>query len=245
LSDDVVPTGPAEGTDDASPVSFTARGFFRGARRALALAPGDFAVGLLFGVLSKQAGLSLTEAVVMSALVNAGASQFVAIGMWASPIPALAIVATTLLVNIRHVLMGLTVRPWLSRLPPSRKYPAAFFLTDESWAMSTVEFQNRPPDGAFLVGVGATLYTSWMVWTVIGSVTGAAIHDPGRWGLDFAFVAVFLALLTSLARGWRDVPSWALAAAAAVAASRLLPGNWYVLIGAGAGCLPAVLRRPR
>ena len=213
-------------------------------RRALVLLPGDFAVGLLFGVLARQAGLSLTETVVMSALVNAGSSQFVAIGMWGTPIPAAAIVATTLLVNIRHVLMGLTIRPWFSRLPGRQEYPAAFFLTDESWAMSTVEFQDGPADGAFLVGVGATLYTSWIITTVIGYITGAAIHDPAKWGLDFAFVAVFLALLTSLARGWGDLLPWALAAAAAISTQRLVPGNWYVLVGAAVGCIPAAVRRP-
>jgi 4-azaleucine resistance transporter AzlC len=228
---------------DPPRVAFTTRGFFRGARRALALSPGDFPVGLLFGVLAKQAGLSLTEAVAMSAFVNAGSSQFVAISMWTTPVPALPIIATTFLVNLRHLLMGLTIRPWFSRLPAYQSYPAAFFLTDESWAMSTVEFKDHPPDGAFLVGVGITLYSGWVIATVIGTMTGAAIHDPARWGLDFAFVAVFLALLTSLATGWEDLPPWALAAAAAIAADRLLPGNWYILIGAAAGCLPAALRR--
>jgi len=231
--------------DERQPVSFTRRGFLRGARRALALSPGDFAVGLLFGVLSNQAGLSLTDAVVMSALVNAGSSQFVAIGMWGASIPAIPIVATTLLVNIRHVLMGLTIRPWFSPLSARHRYLAAFFLTDESWAMSTVEFQEGPADSAYLVGVGTTLYAGWMIATVIGTLTGTAIHDPTRWGLDFAFVAVFLALLTSLAKGWNDVPVWGFAAGAAIAANRLLPGNWYVLLGAAAGSIPAAFRRLR
>jgi 4-azaleucine resistance transporter AzlC len=226
-------------------VAFSLDGFFRGVRRALPLAPGDVAVGLLFGVLSKQAGLSAGEAILMSAVVNAGSSQFVAIGMWRVPIPVIPIVATTLLVNLRHVLMGLTIRPWLSRLPAWQRYPAAFCVTDESWAMSMVEFESGRPDGAFLVGVGATLYVGWVIVTVIGTLTGAVIHDPERWGLDFAFVAVFLALLTSLAKGWGSLPPWALAAGAAIAANRLLPGNWYVLVGAAAGCIPAALRSPR
>jgi 4-azaleucine resistance transporter AzlC len=203
------------------------------------------AVGLLFGVLSKQAGLSLGEAILMSAVVNAGSSQFVAVGMWGAPVPVIPIVATTLLVNLRHVLMGLTIRPWLSRVPAWQRYPAAFVLTDESWAMSMVEFEDGRPDIAFLVGVGATMYAGWLIATVVGRLTGAVIHDPARWGLDFAFVAVFLALLTSLARGWRSVPPWILAGAAAIAANRLLPGNWYVLVGAAAGCVPAALRSPR
>jgi 4-azaleucine resistance transporter AzlC len=202
-------------------------------------------VGTVFGVLAKQAGLSLGEVILMSAVVNAGSSQFVAVGMWGVPIPSIPIVATTLLVNLRHVLMGLTIRPWLSRLPAWQRYPAAFVLTDESWAMSTVEFDSGRPDGAFLIGVGATMYAGWVIATVIGTLTGAAIHDPARWGLDFAYLAVFLALLTSLAKGWQSVPPWALAAAAAITANLLLPGNWYVLVGAAAGCIPAALRSPR
>jgi 4-azaleucine resistance transporter AzlC len=239
------PPGRPHETGDPSCVAFSRQGFLHGARRALALSPGDFAVGLLFGVLSRQAGLSLGETILMSAVVNAGSSQFVAVGMWGAPVPVIPIVATTLLVNIRHVLMGLTIRPWFTRLPARQRYPATFFLTDESWAMSTVEFRDGRPDGGFLVGVGVTLYAGWMIATVIGTLTGAAIHDPARWGLDFAFVAVFLALLTSLSEGWRSLPPWALAAAAAIAANRLLPGSWYVLIGAAAGCMPAALRRPR
>jgi 4-azaleucine resistance transporter AzlC len=236
---------PPQQRDDDSPVVFSLPGFFRGVRRALPLTPADFPVGLLFGVLSRQAGLSLGEAVLMSAVVNAGSSQFVAVGMWNAPIPLIPIVATTLLVNLRHVLMGLTIRPWLSPLPAWQRYPAAFVLTDESWAMSSVEFESGRQDGAFLVGVGATLYAGWVIATVVGTLTGAVIHDPARWGLDFAFVAVFIALLTSLAKGWRSVPPWVLAAGAAIAANRLLPGNWYVLVGAATGCLPAALRRPR
>jgi 4-azaleucine resistance transporter AzlC len=225
--------------------SFTIRGLLRGARRGLVLAPSDVVFGLLFGVLSRQAGLSLGEALAMSALVNAGSSQVVALGMWGTPVPILAIVATTLLVNLRHVLMGLTLHPWYSKLPAHTAYGSAFFLTDESWALTTVEFQQREADGAFLVGVGLVLFVGWVGWTTVGAITGAAIHDPASWGLDFAFVAVFLALLTSLAKGRRDLVPWILAAGASIAANRLLPGSWYVLIGAVAGSLPAVLRKSR
>jgi len=77
-------------------------------------------------------------------------------------------------------------------------------------------------------------------------LTGAAIRDPAAWGLDFAFVAVFLALLTSLATARRRsvLLPWLLAAGAALAADRLLPGNWYVLIGTLVGSVPAIVSRP-
>jgi 4-azaleucine resistance transporter AzlC len=224
-------------------VAFTSRGLVRGAWRALPVAVSTVAFGLLFGVLSRKAGLSLGEVCLMSALVFTGSGQVVAIGMWATPIPIVAIVATTLLVSLRHVLMGLTLQPWYSQFPSPGAYASYFLLTDESWGLTTVDFQRGPADGAFLVGSGLLLFVSWVGSTALGRVAGAAIRDPSAWGLDFALVGVFIALLASLARGKSTLLPWALAAAVAVGADRWLPGNWYVLLGAMAGSLPGLLRR--
>jgi 4-azaleucine resistance transporter AzlC len=224
-------------------VAFSARGALRGARRTLPVGLSAVAFGLLFGVLSRQAGLSLVEASLMSALVFAGSSQLVAVNMWASPIPVIAIVATTFLINLRHVLMGLTLQPLYSRLPGPKAYGSLFFLTDESWALATIESREGRGDGAFLLGSGLLLFVCWAGATAVGRITGAAIRDPSAWGLDFAFAAVFLTLLTSHAEGRSNLLPWALAAAVAIAADRLLPGSWYVLLGAAAGSLPAVWRR--
>jgi 4-azaleucine resistance transporter AzlC len=225
-----------------SSIVFTGRGFLRGAWRAAPVAVSTVAFGLLFGVLSRRAGLSLGEVSLMSALVFTGSGQAVAIGMWGTPIPIVPIVATTLLISLRHVLMGLTLQPWYSQLPAPRAYASYFLLTDESWGLTTVDFQRRSADGAFLVGAGLLLFICWVGSTSLGRMAGAAISDPSAWGLDFALVGVFIALLTSLARGRSVLAPWALAAIVAVAADRWLPGNWYVLLGTAAGSLPGLLK---
>jgi predicted branched-subunit amino acid permease len=165
--------------------------------------------------------------------------------MWANPIPVVAIVATTLLVNLRHILMGLTLRPWYAKLPAPLAFGTYFFMTDESWALTTIETQRKPFDTAFLLGAGLVDFVTWVGSTVIGRISGAAIPDPTAWGLDFAFVAVFLALLVSLAKGKRplDILPWGVAALIAITSHRLLPGNWYVLLGAIAGALVGVALR--
>src|SRR5919199_1902539 len=218
---------------------FTLDGLVRGARRALPIGLAGIAEGLVLGVLAARAGLSVFEVLLMSSLVFAGSSQFVAISMWANPIPVIAIVATTLLVNLRHVLMGLTLRPWYSKLPAPLAFGTYFFMTDESWALTTIETERKPFDAAFMLGAGLVGFVTWVGSTVVGRITGAAITDPASWGLDFAFVAVFIALLVSLGRGKdiRGLLPWGIAAIVAIAAHRLLPGNWYVLIGAIAGAL--------
>jgi predicted branched-subunit amino acid permease len=102
------------------PVTFTRAGLAVGVRRTLPIALGDFAFGLVFGVVARQAGLSLSESVLMSGLVFAGAAQFIAIGLWTAPLPIVSLIVTTLVVNLRHLLMGAALRPWFARLSPGK-----------------------------------------------------------------------------------------------------------------------------
>lgn len=241
--------GPT-GRDDAQaarPVAFTRGGLLHGMRRGIPLGLTSVIFGLVFGVLSRQAGLTIAQACLMSGVVNAGSSQLVALSMWATPVPILPIVATTLLINMRLVLLAITLRPWYARLPAPAAYGTYFFLTDGAWALAFVELQKGSPDGAFMLGVGIVMYICWIGATAIGRITGAAIHDPSSWGLDFAIVAVFVALLVPLARhkGTSIILPWGLAACVAVATHELLPGNWYVLLGAVGGVLPAMRGRTR
>ena len=228
-------TGPGEQT-----VLFTPHGVLYGVRQALPIALGVFAYGLVFGVLARQAGLTTLEALLMSGLVFAGAAQFVALGLWAAPLPALAIVLTTLVVNLRHVLMGATLRPWFARLPRRWTYLSAFFMVDESWAVTMGAFSRGYRDAAMLVGSGLTVFGAWLGATLAGRVSGSLI-DPTRLGLDFAFTAVFLAMLVGMWRGRGDIVPWLVAAIVAVIAARWLPGKDYILAGALAGSLVGAL----
>lgn len=224
------------------PMTFTASGALKGVRRVLPIAPSALAWGAVFGILSRQAGLSLAEAVLMSGTVFAGASQLVVMELWRAPLPVLEILLTTFIINLRHVLMGAALYPWFSHLEPLRRYGSVAFLTDETWALTLEELEHGSHDAAFLLGSGVTLYLTWVGAAVIGQSLGAAIPDPARWGLDFASIAVFLALLVGMWRGKSSLLPWAVAAGVALVASRLLPGKWYILLGGLAGSLVGAWR---
>lgn len=227
-------------------VTFTSAGALEGAKRCLPIEIAGFAIGLVFGVLAGQAGLSAAETVLMSALVFSGATQFVVLGLWAAPLPVAAIVLTTLVVNLRYVLMSATLAPWFSGLSRLRAYGSIFFLADENWALAMGEHAKGRRDAAFLIGGGMAMFASWTVSSLLGRTVGGALEDPARWGLDFAFTAVFLALLAGLWRGRKlDLLPWAAAAAVAVAAHLVLPGQWYVLLGGLAGSLVGAARYGR
>jgi 4-azaleucine resistance transporter AzlC len=224
-----------------TPPTFTRAGLRAGIYRCLPVALGVATYGTVFGVLTRQAGLSVLEAVLMSALVFAGSAQTVAVGLWATPLPILPIVLTTAVVNSRNLLLGSALRPWIGRLSSHRVYPTLFFMADENWALSIEQFTKAGPDGAFLLGSGLTLYAAWVGSTLVGRLVGAAIPNPALFGLDFAFTAVFIALLVGMWRGRASVLPWLVAALVAVAAAHWLPGRWYILLGGLAGCLVGAL----
>lgn len=231
-------------SNQRTPITFTPAGFKSGVRRGAPLAPTAFAYGLVFGILARQAGMRLSEAFAMSALVAAGSSQFVAVELWQSPLPAATIITATLIVNLRHVLLSASLYPWLSRLSRRRRYASIFFLYDESWALTLHAFRGGYRDGAFLLGCGLTLFILWLGATLLGHTLSAMLPEPARLGLDFAATAVFTALLVGLWRGPKaDLLPWGVAALVAIVAERWLAGTWYILLGGLAGSLVGALRR--
>jgi 4-azaleucine resistance transporter AzlC len=224
-------------------VSFDAAGVLRGVRRALPIGLSVFSYGLVFGLLARQAGLDSLPAMFMSSTVFAGAAQFVVLDMWRDPLPVGALVLTTLIVNLRHLLMGAALSPWFRLLRPLKAYGSVFLMADENWALTMEEFSKGRTNAAFLVGSGLLIWLAWVAATGIGAGLGGYIGDPARWGLDFAFTAAFLALLAGLWRGKGDLPPWLVAAAVAVAAQHWLPGKWYILAGGLAGSLAGAFGR--
>lgn len=223
-------------------MTFSFPGLWRGFRMALPLAFGVAAYGLVFGMLAQQNGLRMIESLGMSLLVFAGASQIVAMDLWHAPLPMIGIVLTTFLVNARHLLMGMAIQPWLKPIRPWQAYGALFFCADENWALSVKQFQNGENDAAFLLGGGLAIYLGWNLATVLGFLGGVNLHNPAHYGIDFAFTAVFIALVVQMFRGKRDTLPWLTAAGAAWLTSYLLAGKWYILTGALSGALAAMMR---
>lgn len=212
-------------------VTFTLGGVRDGYLACVPVAAGVAGYGVGFGLLAKQAGLSVAEATLMSATVLAGAAQLVAVEVWRDPVPAAAVVGTTLVVNLRYLLMGATLRPWFATLSPSRAYGSAFFMADENWALTVADLRSGSGRGAFLLGSGLAIWSFWVAATVLGATAGGAVADPARFGLDFVLAAVFATIAVDLWDGRGDLGPWAAAAVVAVAAAAALPGYWYVILG--------------
>lgn len=216
-------------------MAFTRHGTARGARAMLPLVPGALAFGLVYGFLAGERGLSVAEVGLTSALVFAGASQFLALELWAEPLPVAALILGVLVVNLRHVLMAPVLMPWLNRMRGPFPWLSLALMTDESWGGSVTEARRGGRDAAFLLGAGATLWLTWVPSTMLGRAAGDVSWVIRDWGLDFVTTAFFVALLAGLWRGRGDVAPWLVAAVVALLTKELLPGTWYIVLGALAG----------
>lgn len=231
-------------TGEAPLGDFTRARVRAGLTRTIPVAITVFVYGLIFGVLTASKGLSIGETLLMSGTVFAGTAQLVAVGMWRDPLPVVAIILTTALVNSRLALMGasLVMRHAFEQLSRAKTYTSLFFVSDESWALTMAEHRTGPTNSAFLLGSGLVLYLSWVSSTAIGHLTGSGVGDPARLGLDFAFTALFIALIVGFWRGPQDIPPWAVAAGTAIAGSSFMPANTHILLGSVAGIAVAALR---
>ncbi|MEQ9609732.1 MAG: AzlC family ABC transporter permease [Kiloniellaceae bacterium] len=200
--------------------------------------------GLLFGTLAAQKGLSPLEVAIMSATVFAGASQFVAVEIWTSPPAVVLLAATALMVNLRHVLMGAALAPFLKGWPRGATALSLYMMADENWAFALRRGATAPLTPAYYLGLALPLYVGWILCTFFGTIFGGVLADPARYGLDFAFTAVFLTLLVGMWQGRRSLLPWAASAVVAAAAYAWLPGVWYIALGGLAGTLAGALQDP-
>ncbi|WP_425494356.1 AzlC family ABC transporter permease [Natronoglomus mannanivorans] len=217
-------------------VTFTLEGVRAGFLTCVPVALGVGGYGIAFGVVARQAGLSVAEATLMSATVVAGAAQLIAVELWADPIPVSAILLTTVVINLRYSLMGAALQPWFDRLSPTQAYGSLFFMADENWALTMSELRSsllegRHARGAFLLGSGLAVWVFWVGATIVGATAGGVIGDPDRYGLDFILTAVFVALAVELWEGRSSLVPWIGAFVTAVVANHVLPGRWYILLG--------------
>ncbi|MDH4440816.1 MAG: AzlC family ABC transporter permease [Rhizobium sp.] len=192
-------------------------------------------IGVVFGAVATGNGLSPIEATLMSALVFAGGSQFVAMDLWTHPASWTALGFAALLVNLRHVLMGASLERSLGLFRPWQKLPTLLVMADENWALAEARARTTALTPVFYLGLSLPFYLGWVASSLAGALFGALIGDIAVYGLDFAFPAVFIVLLTGFWKGRETGLVLAASGVAALTVHALVPGAWYIAAGALAG----------
>lgn len=220
--------------------------FRRGLIAALPVMAGFVPFALVLGAQAVQKGFSVLEVPLLTGLNFGGGSEFAAVALWTSPPHLVLIVAITLLVNSRHLLMGAVLAPLIKHLPKRTALMTLFFMCDESWAMGLDDVRKRAAVGAahsfslsYYFGISVGLYVTWILFTTAGAIVGPRINDIEAWGFHMAFPAVFLVLLRGMWKGLRSARPWLVSLAVSATTYLLVPGAWYVAVGGLSGLLAA------
>ena len=204
----------------------------RGARLGMPIFLGYLPIGMAFGIAAIALGFTVAQASGCSALVIAGAGQFIAVETLRGGGGLAAALIATGVVNLRYVLFSATMSPRLHEYPRWQQFLLAFTLTDETFALNISDAREGKADAYSMLGVGAISWLGWTLGTTIGGLAGSAIGDPRAWGVDFAMPAMFTALLVGQVTGRRELVAAALAAVLALGLTLVLPGEWAVITAA-------------
>jgi 4-azaleucine resistance transporter AzlC len=181
-----------------SETSSPAAEFWAGCRAIFPLVVGAIPFGIIFGTLAASSGLSFGATLAMSAFVFAGSSQFIAIGLVAAGTALPLIIATTFVVNLRHLLYAVSIVPHVRHLSHRWKLPLGFWLTDEAFAVAIARY-NQPDRSPYKhwyhLGASLFMYVNWQLCTLAGLTIGHLIPNATSWGLDFAMSVTFIGMV--------------------------------------------------
>ncbi len=215
----------------------------RGVSAAWPICLGYTPIGLAFGVLAQKAGLTPLEIGLMSVIVFAGSSQFIAVSMLSAGASMASIVATAFIVNLRHFLMSSALAVYLKNSDRTKLTFFSYGVTDESFAVNLTRFRESDWDLNSALVTNYTANLTWFITTVLGGFSGQFI-PAHAFGIDYALVAMFICLLVFQLKGLIYVITAIIAGIFAVLLSMIIPGNSYIVIASmTAAAIGVVLKK--
>lgn len=157
---------------------------------------GYVGIGIAAGIIGKAANLTILEITLLSIIVYAGAAQFIITGLLLTTAPIMVIIFTVFLINLRHLLMGMTIAPFFKRFSLINNIGIGTLLTDETFAVAVNAIsQQKTIDANWMHGLNIAAYLVWIMSCITGAILGNWLPDPYQFGFDFSLIAMFIGLL--------------------------------------------------
>ena len=196
-------------------------------------------IGASYGATAVTSGFPLWVPVATAAVVFAGSSEFLFVGIIAAGGSPVAAVLAGLLVNARHVTYGLALSDVIQ--PGWRRLAGSHLMNDESVVLALSQTDPARRRAAYWIS-GIGLLLCWPAGALAGALAGGALRDPDALGLDAMFPAAILALILPALRVKTSRRAAVAGAAIALAAAPLLPAGLPELLALG-GLVLTVRRR--
>ncbi len=217
----------------------THQDFLTGARDSLPILLGVVPFALICSVAAISVGLNPFEAVGMSFIVFAGASQLAVLQLMGEGTVWIVMLLTAWVINLRFTMYSATLAPYLQDEPAHRKIPFVYILSDQAFGMTMSKFANEVPANPawYYYGTAAAIWLTWIISAILGALLGSFV--PASWGLDFAFPLSFMALMFA---SLKDRPTVIAALVGGITAviTKGLPYNLGLIIAATLGILAGI-----
>lgn len=191
--------------------------------------------GVITGVAMVASGIPPLVAMLMSVLVFAGASMVASAQLLASGAPALLIVFTTLVINLRFTMYSASLRLHFARAPLGRRLAIAYLTADNVYGLMLARFAEHPDDPGkyeYFLGAGLLVWAAWQAAVAAGILIGSGV--PAAWRLEFAAPLAFIAISIPFLRDRATIAA-ALAAGMAVVLTTDLPFRLGIIAAAVVG----------
>ena len=171
----------------------------RGCRDGIPIGLGYLAVSFSFGILALRSGLTIGQAVMISALNLTSAGQFASLSVIAASGSYVELALSQLIINLRYCLMSASLSQKVDRNAPGfHRFFMAFGVTDEIFALSASTKGALSP--FYTYGQMSVAIPGWTLGTLLGAVAGNLLPPRVLSALGVALYAMFCAIIIPPAR---------------------------------------------
>ena len=215
--------------------------FIRGIKKGFPICLGYIPVSFTFGLIAVKMGFNPLEATIISLTNMASADQFAGIRLIEGGAPYIELVITTFVINLRYMLMSLSLSQKVaSDMPFYKRAIMAFCITDEVFALASMEKDdvNFP----FFGGLMATPIFGWTLGTCLGAVASSLLSPMLQGCFGIALYCMFIAIIIPPARKGRKVAIAVIVSALLSCLFKYVPGinvlskngggGWAIIISA-------------
>ena len=173
--------------------------FLAGMRDGVPIGLGYFAVAFTLGITAGKAGMNALQSSLMSALMLASAGEFAAIRMIASGAGFMEMIITTVVINMRYLLMSSALSQKVQQNRPFRhRIFMSYAVTDEIFGISMAVPGKLNP--LYPYGAASVAAPGWVLGTFLGAVVGMILPAPVMSAMSVAIYGMFLAVVVPPAR---------------------------------------------
>lgn len=223
--------------------------FLKGLKDGIPICLGYLSVSFTFGMMTSENGLPYWMSLLISMTNLTSAGQFAGTALILSGGAFVEIAVTTFVINIRYMLMSLSIAQKADpAMSTTQRLLLSFGITDEIFAVGVQ--QPGLLTAPYLAGLIFAPYWGWALGTLMGATATSLLPAALRSALGVAIYGMFLAIIIPPARKVRPVAVTIVIAAVMSCIFRYTPvlnrlsGGWVIILCAVIAAGYSALRYP-